>query len=225
MHDYYEILGVGENATDQEIKSAYHKRAMQFHPDRNPNDAKAEEKFKLLNEAHMILSDAEKRRIYRGQWQRQQFKNAVKGDEVELPDIEFDLTLKKCPVCYGNGLSRQIYSMKCEYCGGKGIIERVPLKPDFNYCKYCYGTGRDANEFNRKAGHYEICSICEGAGQLPKDFNLWKDFIRNIKEDWFRRKSSANSRYEERTIAEKFADRLSKFEKMLRKYVDRKKDG
>lgn len=225
MHNYYKILGVGENATEQEIKSAFRKRAFQFHPDRNPDDKNAEEKFKLVNEAHRILNNTEERRIYQGNWQREQFKNAVKGDDVVLPDIELDLTLKKCPVCYGNGMSRQIYSMKCEYCGGKGIIERDLLKPDYNYCKYCYGTGRDANEFNRKLGHYETCAICEGVGQLPKDFNLWKDIIIKIKEEWFKRKGAANSRYEEKTIAEKFADQLSKFEKKLREYAAKKKDG
>jgi len=62
--DYYEVLGVNRTATDQEIKSAYRRLAVKFHPDKNPNDASAEEKFKEAAEAYGILSDAEQRRRY-----------------------------------------------------------------------------------------------------------------------------------------------------------------
>src|ERR1041384_6036914 len=62
--DYYEILGVSKNATADEIKKAYRKVAMQFHPDRNPGDKAAEEKFKEAAEAYEILSDADKKAQY-----------------------------------------------------------------------------------------------------------------------------------------------------------------
>ena len=62
--DYYEILGVSRTATDGEIKSAYRKLAMQYHPDRNPNDETAEEKFKEAAQAYAILADTEKRSLY-----------------------------------------------------------------------------------------------------------------------------------------------------------------
>ncbi len=62
--DYYEILGVGRDATDQAIKSAYRKLALKYHPDRNPGDAKAEEAFKEAAEAYAIVSDPEKRSLY-----------------------------------------------------------------------------------------------------------------------------------------------------------------
>ena len=62
--DYYEVLGLGKNATDAEIKSAYRKLAKKYHPDLNPGDKTAEEKFKEVNEAHDILSDPEKRTRY-----------------------------------------------------------------------------------------------------------------------------------------------------------------
>ncbi|MDE7159854.1 MAG: molecular chaperone DnaJ [Muribaculaceae bacterium] len=62
--DYYEVLGVSKNATADEIKKAYRKKAIQYHPDKNPGDKEAEEKFKEAAEAYDVLSDAEKRQKY-----------------------------------------------------------------------------------------------------------------------------------------------------------------
>jgi curved DNA-binding protein len=62
--DYYDMLGVPKNANDEEIKRAYRKLAMKFHPDRNPNKKDAEERFKEINEAYAVLSDKEKRKQY-----------------------------------------------------------------------------------------------------------------------------------------------------------------
>ena len=62
--DYYEVLGVEKNASAEEIKKAYRKSAMKYHPDRNPGDKEAEEKFKELGEAYEVLSDTEKRSRY-----------------------------------------------------------------------------------------------------------------------------------------------------------------
>ena len=62
--DFYEILGVPRGATEQQIKSAYRKLALQYHPDRNPGDKQAEEQFKEAAEAYSVLADAEKRQLY-----------------------------------------------------------------------------------------------------------------------------------------------------------------
>ena len=62
--DYYDILGVNKKAGDEEIKRAYRKMAMKYHPDRNPNKKEAEERFKEINEAYAVLSDKEKRKQY-----------------------------------------------------------------------------------------------------------------------------------------------------------------
>jgi molecular chaperone DnaJ len=62
--DYYEVLGIGRNATDEEVKRAYRKLAVKFHPDKNPDDPHAEEKFKELGEAYDVLMDPDKRAAY-----------------------------------------------------------------------------------------------------------------------------------------------------------------
>ena len=62
--DYYEVLGVSKDAQDAELKKAYRKLAMQYHPDKNPGDKEAEEKFKEVSEAYDVLSDPDKRARY-----------------------------------------------------------------------------------------------------------------------------------------------------------------
>src|SRR3984957_15552986 len=62
--EYYEFLGVSRDCNDQELKTAYRKLAMQFHPDRNPNNPAAEERFKQASEAYQVLSDPDKRAAY-----------------------------------------------------------------------------------------------------------------------------------------------------------------
>ena len=62
--DYYEVLGLKKDASDEEIKKAFRKMAMKYHPDKNPGDKKAEEAFKEVNEAYSILSDPEKKQRY-----------------------------------------------------------------------------------------------------------------------------------------------------------------
>lgn len=76
--DYYDTLGVSKSATDDEIKKAYRKLAMKYHPDKNKGDKKAEEKFKEINEAYETLKDAQKRTAY-DRYGHEAYKNAAAG--------------------------------------------------------------------------------------------------------------------------------------------------
>ena len=101
--DYYKILGVERNASEDDIRKAYRKLAMQYHPDRNPNDKQAEERFKEINEAYQVLSDSKKRTHYDrlgsdySNWQRRgapgdfdwgQYEGFPGGVRVEYGDID-----------------------------------------------------------------------------------------------------------------------------------------
>ncbi|MEE4292260.1 MAG: DnaJ domain-containing protein, partial [Cycloclasticus sp.] len=80
--DYYKILGISKNAPTKEIKSAYRKLARKYHPDVNPNDKAAEQKFKEINEANEVLSDPEKRKKY-DLYGEQYGKDWQHGEEFE----------------------------------------------------------------------------------------------------------------------------------------------
>jgi curved DNA-binding protein len=101
--DYYKTLGVERNASEEEIRKAYRKLAMQYHPDRNPNDKQAEERFKEINEAYQVLSDSQKRSHYDrlgsdySNWQRRgapgdfnwdQYGGFPGGVRVEYSDLD-----------------------------------------------------------------------------------------------------------------------------------------
>jgi curved DNA-binding protein len=101
--DYYKTLGVERNASEDDIRKAYRKLAMQYHPDRNPNDKQAEERFKEINEAYQVLSDSQKRAHYDrlgsdySNWQRRgapgdfnwdQYGGFPGGVRVEYSDLD-----------------------------------------------------------------------------------------------------------------------------------------
>ena len=85
VKDYFKILGISRNATDQEIKSAFRKLARQFHPDLHPHHQKAESEFKEINEAYEILSDQEKKKSY-----EQYLRYCFNKKEGKSKDFNYD---------------------------------------------------------------------------------------------------------------------------------------
>ncbi len=158
--DYYETLGVGRDAGAEEMKRAYRKLAMQFHPDRNPNDKTAEAKFKELNEAYDVLKDDQKRGAYDrfGHAAFEQGNGAGASgfsagfnfqDGAGLGDI-FDQMFGEMTGRRGGGRSRAGADLRTQveidlaeaFTGTKAQL-RVPTRVK---CDNCGGTGSESKE-------------------------------------------------------------------------------
>jgi len=170
--DYYEVLGVSRDASDQELKSAYRKLALKYHPDRNPGDHAAEEKFKEASEAYQVLSDADKRAAY------DRFGHAGVGaagsggfggfsGSVDLGDIFGDLFGEMFNVGGGQQRgTRQMrgddlrYDLKIDFEDAIfGTEEEVKIRR-FESCDTCKGTGSASGRGPT------VCPQCHGRGQL-----------------------------------------------------------
>ena len=154
--DYYEVLGVTRTATEQEIKSAYRKLALQFHPDRNPNNPDAEEKFKECSEAYAILADVEKRSVY------DRFGHAGLGggagagagfDATDLGDIFGDF-FGLGEIFGGGGGSRRRSRTQ------RGADLREDINMEFEDAVF----GTEAQVTVRR---HESCEECKGSGAAP----------------------------------------------------------
>jgi molecular chaperone DnaJ len=172
--DYYEVLGVSQSATDQEIKSAYRRLAVKFHPDKNPDDASAEDKFKEAAEAYSVLQDAEQRRRYdrfghagvssgasAGNWASPGFGGIedILGDLFGFADVFGGARggSRRTGAQRGADL-RFILDITLEDVA-KGIT--APLRiPRMESCDSCKGSGAAAGT------QADTCNTCGGTGQV-----------------------------------------------------------
>lgn len=170
--DYYEILGVGRNATDEELKKNYRKIAMQCHPDKNPGDKEAEERFKEAAEAYEVLSDKQKREIYDHYGHAGLSNTGFQGfsgfDDVfsNFGDIFEDV------FGFGRGRGRGRarsaaragadlrYDLKISFLDAAfGMTTTIDLEK-FHTCHECRGTGAAAGTSP------STCPTCHGRGQV-----------------------------------------------------------
>src|SRR5918996_2521236 len=189
--DYYKVLDVPRTAAEAEIKKAYRRLAMKFHPDRNPNDAEAEEKFKEAKEAYEVLTDAQKRAIYdqhghdglsarggggAGFSASDAFSDIfgdVFGDIFGAgrrggrqvfrgADLRYDLELDLEQAVFGHEAKVEFTTLgECEACKGSGA------EPDSKTvtCETCHGSG----QVRMQQGIFAVqstCPRCKGRGQV-----------------------------------------------------------
>jgi len=183
--DYYQILGVDRNASEKEIKQAYRRLARKYHPDLNPNDKSAETRFKEINAAYQVLSDAEKRKKYDqfgDQWEyAEQFAKSGGQERVRWDFGRGGTTFKYGDVSdfgdifsslFGDsGIGSRVrgprrgqdiespieVTLEEAYHGSTRVVQLQTEEP----CTACGGTGRVGNR---------VCTICDGAGGkvIPK---------------------------------------------------------
>src|SRR6266480_3676532 len=169
--DYYEVLGISRTASDQEIKSAYRRLAMLYHPDKNPNDAGAEEKFKEAAEAYGVLADGEQRRRYdrfghagvssnAGAWGAPGFGGIedILGDLFGFGDVFCGARggARRSAAQRGADLRYDLEITLEEAANGMTAQLRIPR---LEGCETCKGSGAAAGT------QPETCQTCGGTGQ------------------------------------------------------------
>lgn len=188
--DFYEILGVSKSATADEIKKAYRKVAMQYHPDRNPGDKEAEEKFKEAASAYEILSDADKRAKY-DRYGHAAFGPGTNGGSGFGGNMNTDDIFSQFGDIFGDDMFSNFFgggggrsrSGAGRARGQRGSNLRIKLKLNFEemskgvtknvkvkkhvVCSTCTGTGA------KDKGSVQTCSTCNGSGQVRRVSNTF----------------------------------------------------
>lgn len=177
--DYYEILGVNKDASEGEIKRAYRKLAMKYHPDRNSNNPEAEKKFKEASEAFEVLKDADKRARY------DQFGHAglsgAGGFDSDFQDVSFDDIFSRFSDIFGGDIfggmgGAEGRSRRRSGTGQPGDDLKIQLKltleeiafgvekevkvKKYVRCETCNGTGAESDE------DFMTCGTCNGVGEV-----------------------------------------------------------
>lgn len=184
--DYYEVLGLGKNATKDEIKNAYRKLALQYHPDRNKSPG-AEEKFKEISEAYAVLADDEKRKRY-DTYGHVGGDEAFRGSEANFDEVFKDMGFGGgfrdiFEQIFGRASGRDPFGFNFGFGGGrrkgrdivydvelsleevlKGRKDEIEL-PKLERCNTCQGTKAAPGTQARR------CSVCNGQGQTRRVYN------------------------------------------------------
>lgn len=169
--DYYEVLGVPKNATQNEIKKAYRKLARKYHPDVNPDKAEAEEKFKELSEAYEVLMDSQKRQTY-DQFGHEGVKSSFStggfqwSDFSHFSDLEDILRAFGGGDIFGRGFGDSIFDMFGSSRRRRGPPRGADLQVDVEIPLKDVVTGIE-KEVNVK--RRENCPHCDGTGGKTKD--------------------------------------------------------
>jgi molecular chaperone DnaJ len=168
--DYYEVLGVTRSASDQEIKSAYRKLALKYHPDRNPGDKAAEDNFKEAAEAYAVLADADRRARY------DRFGHAgVAGAAGGAPGFNADIFADFSDILgdffgFGGGFGRGRggpvrgsdlrFDLEIQFDESYAGLETTIQIPREEHCETCKGSGAAPGSAR------ETCGQCRGTGQV-----------------------------------------------------------
>lgn len=160
MRDLYDIIGVGKNASDSEIKKAYRKIAMKYHPDKNPGDAEAEQKFKEAAEAYSVLSDSQKKRQY------DQFGHAGVGlgDQPGGGGFHSHMSMEDIFSSFGDIFGGDFDPFGGIF-GGGGRRRRVKKARDLKVSiKLDYKDIVKGTDKTIKIKRHETCDTCSGSG-------------------------------------------------------------
>jgi len=170
--DYYEVLGVAKDVSERDLKKAFRRMAMKYHPDKNPDDAEAESQFKEVNEAYEILSDAEKRQAYdrfgHAGVDPSQGGGGFGGGGANFSDIFGDVFGDIFGGAQGGGGGRTRahrgadlrYPLELDLEEAvRGISKEIKIRTQVN-CKTCDGSGA------KPGSTPETCGTCKGAGQV-----------------------------------------------------------
>lgn len=168
--DYYEILGVNKSSSGDEIKKAYRKVAIQFHPDKNPDNKEAEEKFKEAAEAYEVLSDADKRAHY-DRFGHARGNGGFSGHHMNMEDI-----FSQFGDIFGGGGSPFDSFFGGQTRGGKrqrkGSNLRIKLKLTLEEVAHGVEKKIKVNRLVRAEGvTFKTCPTCQGSGQIRKVVN------------------------------------------------------
>src|ERR1700704_4273078 len=168
--DYYEVLGVSRTASAEELKRAYRKLALQFHPDRNPNDPQSEARFKEVNEAYEILSDQAKRQRYdsfghAGTQGMPGFDFGGAGFGGGINDI-FDMFFGAAAAGRARSGPRRGDALRLDlrltFEEAVFGVERELTIPRAEPCEACQGSGAETGTSP------QTCPQCRGAGQVRR---------------------------------------------------------